>query len=58
MIGTSSNHRDAWNEILRIVARPKWRGPGPKPSEDETMDMVVDKLKRMRREEKEGMDSH
>ena len=40
----------AWDEILRIVNRPKWRGPGPEPSEDETMEMVVDELKRMRKE--------
>lgn len=40
----------AWDEILRIVNRPKWRGPGPEPSEDETMQGVVDELKRMRKE--------
>jgi AbrB family looped-hinge helix DNA binding protein len=39
----------AWNEILKIVERPKWRGPGPEPSEEETMQMVVDEIKRMRR---------
>lgn len=45
-----SNRRDAWYALLRIVARPKWRGPGPESSEQETMEMVVDELKCMRRE--------
>ena len=49
-----SNRRGAWDALLRIVARPKWRGRGPEPSEEETMVMVVDELKHMRREEKEG----
>ena len=49
-----SNRLGAWDALLRIVARPKWWGPGPEPSEEETMEMVVDELKHMRREEKEG----
>ena len=49
-----SNRRGAWDALLRIVARPKWRGRGSEPSEEETMVMVVDELKHMRREEKEG----
>jgi AbrB family looped-hinge helix DNA binding protein len=39
----------AWDEILKIVERRKWRGPGPEPSEEETMQMVVDEITRMRR---------
>lgn len=53
-----SNRRGAWDALLRIVARPKWRGPGPEPAEDETMQMVVDELKCMRRERRpRGQDS-
>lgn len=53
-----SNRRGAWDALLRIVARPKWRGRGPEPTEDETMQMVVDELKCMRREHRpRGQDS-
>jgi hypothetical protein len=51
---SQSDRRDAWDALLRIVARPKWRGPGPEPSEDETMEMVVGELRGMRREDREG----
>ena len=40
----------AGDELLRIINRPKWRGPGPEPSEEENLEMVVDEIKRMRRE--------
>lgn len=40
----------AWDQILQIVNRPKWRGPGPEPSEDETMQMVVDMIRADRQE--------
>lgn len=40
----------AWDEILKIVERPKWEGPEPEPSEGETMQMVVDEIMRMRRD--------
>ena len=39
----------AWEELIRIVKQPKWSGPGPEPSEDEVMDMVVGEIKAMRR---------
>jgi hypothetical protein len=31
---------------------PKWQGPGPEPSEEEVMQMVVEEIKRMRREDR------
>lgn len=40
----------AWDELLRMVARPKWQGAGPEPSEDEVMEMVVKEIKALRRE--------
>jgi AbrB family looped-hinge helix DNA binding protein len=43
----------AWDDLMAIVERPKWRGPGPEPSEDETMDMIVDEIHAMRRENAE-----
>jgi predicted RNase H-like HicB family nuclease len=42
----------AWEEILRTVDMPKWQGPGPEPSEEEVMQMVVEEIKRMRREDR------
>ncbi len=39
----------AWERVMAIVNRPKWRGPGPEPSEDEVMEMVVEEIKAMRR---------
>src|SRR5438105_12521530 len=32
----------AWNRVMAIVAEPKWRGPGPEPSDDELLDEVVE----------------
>jgi AbrB family looped-hinge helix DNA binding protein len=40
----------AWEELMRIVKVPKWRGPGPEPTDDEVMDMVVKEIKALRRE--------
>jgi AbrB family looped-hinge helix DNA binding protein len=40
----------AWAKLMEIVNRPKWRGRGPKPSEDEVMEMVVEEIHAMRRE--------
>jgi AbrB family looped-hinge helix DNA binding protein len=44
----------AWEELMEIVERPKWRGPGPEPSEDEVMEMVVEEIHAMRREDEKG----
>ena len=43
----------AWDDLMAIVERPKWCGPGPEPSEEETMEMIVDEIHAMRRENAE-----
>ena len=43
----------AWDDLMAIVERPKWRGHGPEPSEEETMEMIVDEIHAMRRENDE-----
>jgi AbrB family looped-hinge helix DNA binding protein len=40
----------AWDELLRILTRPKWRGSAPEPGEDEVLDVVVAQIKALRRE--------
>jgi hypothetical protein len=49
---TDAARARAWEEILRTVDMPKWQGPGPEPSEEEVMQMVVEEIKRMRREDR------
>jgi AbrB family looped-hinge helix DNA binding protein len=44
----------AWDKVMEIVNRPKWRGPGPEPDEDETMDVIVDEIHAMRSENESG----
>ncbi len=39
---------------MAIVNTPKWRGPGPEPSEDELMEMIVEQIHALRREQDEG----
>ena len=43
----------AWDDLMRIITTPKWCGPGPEPSEDEVMEMVVEEIHAMRREDEE-----
>ena len=50
---TLVDREQAWDDLMAIVERPKWRGPGPEPSEDETMEMIVDEIHDMRRENDE-----
>ena len=38
----------AWEDLMAVVARPKWIGPGPEPSEDEVMETVVEDIHAMR----------
>jgi AbrB family looped-hinge helix DNA binding protein len=40
----------AWDELIAIVGRPKWAGPGPEPSDDELMEMVVEEIHAVRRD--------
>jgi antitoxin MazE len=48
------DREQAWDDLMQIVERPKWRGPGPEPSEDETMEMIVEEIHAMRRENDES----
>ena len=41
----------AWDELMAIVNKPKWRGPGPEPSDEELMEMVVEEIHDLRRNE-------
>jgi AbrB family looped-hinge helix DNA binding protein len=40
----------AWDELSKVLERVKWRGPGPEPTEEEVMDMVVKEIQALRRE--------
>ena len=40
----------AWDEVMAIVDTPKWRGPGPEPTEDELMEEVVEEIHAFRRD--------
>jgi AbrB family looped-hinge helix DNA binding protein len=44
----------ARERLIEIISTPKWRGPGPQPSEDEVMEMVVEEIHTMRREDDES----
>lgn len=48
------DREEAWTRLMRIVERPKWRGPGPEPGEDEFMEEVVEDIHAMRRENEGG----
>lgn len=50
---TVLDRETAGKKLAEIINRPKWRGPGPEPSEDEVMKMVVDEIHAMRREDEE-----
>ena len=36
--------KKAWATLNAILAEPKWRGPGPEPSEDEVMEEAVEAI--------------
>ena len=39
-----------WADLHAILSQVKWIGPGPEPSDDELMDMVVEEVHAMRAE--------
>ncbi len=39
---------------MHIIERPKWRGAGAEPGEDELMDEVVEDIHAMRSEHESG----
>ena len=41
----------AWRQIREAQASVRYIGPEPEPSEDELMDMIVDEIHAMRRED-------
>ena len=43
----------AWDDLMEIITTPTWRGPGPDPGEDEVMEMAVEEIHAMRREDDE-----
>lgn len=47
---TAADREAAWKELVDVVNRPKWIGPGPEPSEDELMEEVVEAIHEYRRE--------
>jgi AbrB family looped-hinge helix DNA binding protein len=51
--GTADRSK-AWDELMAIVDRPKWIGPGPEPSDDELMEMVVEEIHQMRHGRDQG----
>jgi AbrB family looped-hinge helix DNA binding protein len=53
-LADEAKRRRAWDELMEIVNRPKWIGPGPEPSEDELMDEIVEDIHAMRRERAQG----
>jgi bifunctional DNA-binding transcriptional regulator/antitoxin component of YhaV-PrlF toxin-antitoxin module len=38
----------AWDRVMAIVSRPKWRGPGPEPSDEELLEEAVEEIHAMR----------
>lgn len=40
----------AWQQVFDAINSVEYVGPEPEPSEDETMDMIVDEIHAMRRE--------
>src|SRR3954451_2351478 len=40
----------AWDDLMAIIDEPKWRGPGPEPSDDELLAMADEEVHALRRE--------
>jgi len=45
---SATDRAKAWDELMAIVGRPKWTGPGPEPTDDELMEVVVEDIRKMR----------
>src|ERR1051325_3282351 len=41
----------AWDRLMAIIDEPKWRGPGPEPSDDELLAMADEAVHALRAEE-------
>ena len=44
------DREQAWKRLIRIIERPKWRGPVAEPGEDELREEVVEDIHAMHRE--------
>ena len=40
----------AWDDLMAIIDEPKWRGPGPEPSDDELLELADEEVHATRRE--------
>src|SRR3954471_15434607 len=40
----------AWDDLMAIIDEPKWRGPGPEPSDDELLELADEEVHALRRE--------
>jgi hypothetical protein len=40
----------AWDDLMAIIDQPKWRGPGPEPSDDELLELADEEVHALRRE--------
>ncbi len=50
----AADREAAWKRVMEIVKQDKWIGPGPEPSDDELMEMVVEEIHQMRRRRDQG----
>jgi len=39
----------AWDDLMAIIDEPKWRGPGPEPSDDELLELADEEVHALRR---------
>ena len=47
----AADRRGATSKVMEIVRQRKWRGPGPEPTDDEVMKMVIEEIHAMRHED-------
>src|SRR5436305_7417411 len=40
----------AWDRLMAIIDEPKWRGPGPEPSDDELLELADEEVHALRSE--------
>lgn len=44
------DRQKAWDDLMTLIDEPKWRGPGPEPSDEEVLAMADDEIHALRRE--------
>ena len=50
----AADRAKAWERVFKAMASVRYIGPEPEPSEDELMEMVVEEIHAMRREDDQG----